>query len=389
MLTKKKPFLLCLFLLVFFGLKAQKGIDFEQILKLETQSASFDQLLEEVENITQISFSYSSSTIQPGTIIYLPKKQISFNEFLSVLQEQLNVEYLEFNNKILFIPIAYEEKEFWIDGYVRDATSGESIIGATVYNSSRNYVSLTNEFGYYSLKVTSSNELVRISFLGYTPEIITGFSEKKKRIDLSLKPAFTLPNIVITPSDSLSSVRQINKEIEASLLISNPGLLGENNILQSMKFLPEIQSGGEVQGNILVQGGGPDQNLILMDGVPIYEVNHLLGLTSIFSNEAVNSVDIETSGFSAQYGGRLSSVINVKTKNGNKFKHQARVSTGLLGASVHVEGPIAKTKTSYLVSARTSYINQILQPVAKNYFDVLSTNFGYSDINVKLHHNLT
>lgn len=388
-MINKQLLLIGLFVTLFFGLKAQKGIDFDQVVFFDNQNASVEKLLTEVKNVTSISFSYSSSLINPSSIIYLPKTELTFKEFLDVISEQLSVDYIEFNDKILFIAKANQQEDFWIDGYIRDATSGESLIGAMIYNSSRNIVTETNEFGYYSLKVTSGSQVIRYSYIGYKAEFRTDFSPNKSRVNLSLKPAFTIPNIVITPSDSLASIRQIDEEIEASLLVFNPGLLGENNILQSIKFLPGIQSGGEVQGNILVQGGGPDQNLVLMDGVPIYEVNHLLGLTSIFSNDAVNSVELETSGFNSKYGGRLSSVINVKIKDGNKFKHQSKLSMGLLGASLHAEGPLNKGTSSYLISGRTSFINQIIEPLAKNYLDVLNTNFNYSDLNLKLHHNIT
>ncbi len=385
----KKIVLIFLFNLLFFGLQAQKGIDFDQVLILNEKTGTVQSLLANVQEISQVSFSYSSSAIDANAVVYLSSKNLTFKQFMNELQEQLEIDYIEFNNKILLIPSKSEEVDFWIDGYIRDKSNGESLIGATIYNASRNTVTETNEFGYYSIKVTSKNQLIRVSYIGYEAEIITGFSENKRRINLDLVQSFKLPNIVIKPSDSLSSIRQIDGEVEKSLMVSNPGILGENNILQSIKLLSEIQSGGEVQGNILVQGGGPDQNLILMDGVPIYEANHLLGLTSIFSSDAVNSVDLETSAFSSKYAGRLSSVINVKTKDGNKFKHQASATMGLLGASFHVEGPISKGRTSYLLSSRTSYINRILEPIVQNYFDILNTEFRYADLKLKLHHNLT
>lgn len=385
----KKPLIILIFLFFIFGLKAQKGIDFDQVLILKSNSGNVESILEEVEEISQISFSYSSTVLNPRSIVFLSSNQLTFKDLMLELQEQLEVDYLEFNNKILLIPLEVQEEEFWIDGYIRDVSSGEAVIGATVYNSSRNQVTETNEFGYYSIKVTSNNQIVRVSFLGYVPEVLSGFSKDNSRINLALKPSFTIPNIVITPSDSLSTVRQIDDEVEKSLLISNPGLLGESNVIQSIKLLSGVQSGSEVQGNILVQGGGPDQNLILMDGVPIYEVNHLLGLTSIFNNDAVNSVKLETSSFSSKYGGRLSSVINVQTKDGNKYKPQLNLTLGLLGTSIHAEGPIIKDRTSYLISGRVSYINTILEPVVQNSFDILSTNFGYSDLKLKVNHQLT
>ena len=375
----KKPIFISIFVLLFFGLKAQKGIDFDQVIILSEENTAIQSLLEEVEEISQISFSYSSTAFDPNSIVFLASKRLTIKELMEVLRTQLGVDYLEFNDKILLLPLQGEEVEFWIDGYVRDVSNGESIIGATVYNSSTNQVTETNEFGYYSIKVKSNKQVIRISFIGYVPEVISGFTEKNSRI----------PNIVITPSDSLSSVRQIDEEVENSLLIANPGLLGESNVMQSVKLLSGVQSGGEVQGNILVQGGGPDQNLILMDGVPIYEVNHLLGLTSIFNNDAVNSVNMETSSFSSKHGGRLSSVINVNTKDGNKYKPQVNFTLGLLGASLHVEGPIVKGTTSYLISGRTSYINSILEPIVQNSFDILETKFGYSDLKIKLNHQLT
>lgn len=364
-------------------------IDFNTPVSLLTNQNTFEKLITDVSTSTGVQFSYSSAVIEPNTFIRLEKSEYKLQEFLNELSNLLYIKYIEFNGKILFVEMEEKWEEFWLYGYVRDASSGESIIGAVVYNATDKVGTLSNEFGYFSLKIMTPNSYVKVSSISYLPDTLINVKRDANRVDVDLTPRYTIPVIIVTPLDTIDSKYILEDVFQTTADNVNPSLFGERDIVQQLKFLPGIQSGSEVQGNLLVRGGGSDQNLMLMDGVPIYETNHLLGLTSIFNDEIINNVDVSTSNFSAKYGGRLSSVIDINVKNGNKYKYSGSASLGLLGAKIHTEGPINKTKTSYNFAARTTYINQFLRPLANRYLNVKDTKFGYNDLNLKLHHQLT
>ena len=369
--------------------QGQETINYNQLVSLSSSELSFQKILDEITFQTELSFSYSSSVIKPNKAVQLAKSDGSLRDILIDLSASNNIDYLEFKGKILFIERTDTWEDFWIYGYINDEASGEALISAIVYNFTDKTITETNEFGYYAIKLKSKNPIIKISFLGYETIVLEKVNRKFPRLDYVMRSSLSIPNIIITPYDTLINIREAEEIFEGSTKNVNPGLLGENDIMQSIKFQPGIQSGSEVQGNVFVRGGGSDQNLILMDGVPLYEVNHLLGLTSVFNEDAVNDVEISTSGFGAKYGGRLSSVINVQIKNGNKFKHIGSATLGLLGAKIHFEGPINKGETSYIFTARSSYINVLVEPIARRFLSLDETNFGYQDLNLKVHHNLT
>ncbi len=369
------------------GISAQ--VNYEQSLSFSESNYQLQDLISEVFATTQVNFSYSSSVVNPEELVILKSQSYTLGEFLDEVTNQLSIDYIEFRGKILFVERKTEWQPFQIYGFVRDAASGEALIGASVYNFRDKSGTETNDFGYFTLKINTPEPFVKISFIGYESLILDNLSVARRESKYELKPVFTIPEILVTPEDTINQKLAIQEVTDKTVKNVSPGLFGQKDILQALKFLSGIQSGSEVQGNLLVRGGGTDQNLILMDGVPLYEVNHLLGLTSIFNEDAVNDVDIFTSGFSPKYGGRLSSIINIQIKDGNKFVHKANTSVGLLGAKVHADGPLVNEKTSYNISMRTSYINRLVAPLAKRLLDVEQSDFGYSDMNLKFHHKFT
>lgn len=364
-------------------------IDYTQELSFSETSYQLQDLIQVVTSVTQVNFSYSSSVVNPEEIIVLRSRDYNLEGFLAEITTQLNIDYIEFRGKILLVERKKEWQPFQIYGFVRDEASGEALIGASIYNFTDKSGTQTNDFGFFTLKINTPEPYVKISFIGYESLLLDNLSASRSESKFFLKPIFTIPEILVTPEDSINQKLVIQEAIDKTAKNISPGLFGQKDILQALKFLPGLQSGSEVQGNLLVRGGGSDQNLILMDGVPLYEVNHLLGLTSIFNEDAVNDVDIFTSGFSPKYGGRLSSIINIQIKDGNKFVHRTNASIGLLGAKVHADGPLVNGRTSYNVSLRTSFINTLVAPLARRLLDVEQSDFGYSDMNLKFHHKFT
>ncbi len=287
-------------------------------------------------------------------------------------------------------------QKFTLSGYVTDAVTGEKLIAASVYDVKTYQGTQANEYGYYSLTLPAGTYEIAFSYVGY--------QEKKFEITLDQDRVF---NVELTGTIDLDEAEIIGHrldKIEERSEMSTvdlqmrkvkelPVLLGEQDVMKVIQLLPGVQSGGEGTSGLYVRGGGPDQNLILLDGVPIYNASHLFGFFSVFNSDAINSVKLIKGGFPAHYGGRLSSVIDIRMKEGNNKKFKGSGSIGLISSKLTLEGPI-KEKTSFIVSARRTYIDILARPfikAANNQTNGIETSGGYYfyDLNAKINHTFS
>lgn len=369
------------------SLQAQESLNLSKKIRLEHKRYVLGDLLEELRTKHKINFSYSSSTLDDKTNIKFQAYNQKIKDILDKIAHTNDITYLEYNQKILFKTKPPTVEKYWIYGYIKEEHSGEALIGALLYNQIENTYAHTNEFGYYSMRISRKNPIIEVSYLGYKTQQIQLSTERKKRLDISMSSDNIMPEVIVIAEEKDEDKPLIGQHIVDKQLQND--INEDIDPLSSLKHLPGIQSGSELQGNLFVRGGGSDQNLMLMDGVPIYEVSHLLGLSSIFNADVINKVEVSSGGFDSKYGGRLSSIINLKIKNGNKFKHKAKITLGILGTKLHLEGPLKKEKTSYLVSARTSLLNNITRPLAKKILALDNSDFEYQDLNAKIHHRLS
>jgi hypothetical protein len=281
-------------------------------------------------------------------------------------------------------------QSFTINGYVRDAASGESLIAASVYDRKTSSGTSTNTFGFYSLTLRQNAVDLTFSYVGYQPATISFSLTKDTVINVALTPQ-VLDEVVVSSgrTDEVEVTQMSSVDIPVQTIKELPALLGEVDVLKVLQLLPGVQSGNEGGSGIYVRGGGPDQNLILLDGVPVYNVSHLFGFFSVFNADAINHVELVKGGFPARYGGRLSSVIDVSMKDGNMNKVKGEGSIGLIAAKISVEGPIKKDKASFIVSARRTYIDLITRPLIKKETDGDEV-FGYFfyDFNTKFNYKI-
>lgn len=291
---------------------------------------------------------------------------------------------------ISFSFLASTAQKFIVNGYVTDASNNEKLIGATILNTTDSIVKLSNEFGYFNIqfKDKSKENLLQISFIGYQTQ--TFKVEKDTNINVRLIEDNTIEQVNVLSEKALS----IEKRNEISTLTISrsdlkllPTFGGESDIFKAFQMMPGIQKGKEGKTGMYVRGGSPDQNLILLDDVPLYNVNHLGGFIGIFNSDIIQDSKLIKGGFPAQYGGRLSSVLDVRTRNGNSIKKDNSYTLGLLSSKLSFEGPISKGKSSYLISARRFMYDLALYPLVR--FTTKSW-YGYSfyDINFKLNHIL-
>ena len=256
-----------------------------------------------------------------------------------------------------------------IHGYVEDVESKERLIGANIYLAESLQGTTSNNYGFYSLTLPVGTEAnIVFSYIGYQNETLSIKLTGDTAINTQLNSSIELKTVEIVAEEQ-SKVHEETQmsaiSIPVKMVERLPVLLGEKDILKTLQLLPGVQSGGEGSSGLYVRGGGPDQNLLLLDGVPIYNASHLFGFFSIFSPEAVSNINLVKGGFPARYGGRLSSVVDVRLKEGNQEEFHGEATVGLVSSKLTLQGPIVKNKSSFIVSGRRTYIDLLARPIIK------------------------
>ncbi len=267
---------------------------------------------------------------------------------------------------LLFVAVTtLHAQKYTITGFVDDASNGEKLLGANVYNKETLKGCVTNNYGFYSLTQPAGKIVVKYSFVGYQPLELSLNLQSDTTINIELTPTLELEEVEIKASgikEKLRSSQMSSVELPMKSLKTLPVFFGEVDIMKTIQLLPGVQSGNEGTSGLYVRGGGPDENLILLDGVPVYNANHLFGFFSVFNADALNSVTLVKGGFPARYGGRLSSVLDIRMKEGNSKELHVAGSVGLIAAKLTVEGPVVKDKSSFIISARRTYIDVLSYP---------------------------
>ena len=303
---------------------------------------------------------------------------------------------LTFGFIFLYSPKSIAQQKLTISGYVKNSETGESLIGARIYINALKTGAITNVYGFYSLTIPKGEHEVLYSFIGF--DVVKKGINLNENISLNinLKEGSILQEVTVTAEQKqLENTEVGTMTLDMNKVKSLPVLLGEVDIIKTAQLLPGIQSGNEGSSGIYVRGGGPDQNLILLDGVPIYNANHLFGFFSVFNADAINSVKIIKGGMPARYGGRLSSVLDIRMNEGDMKKIHGEGTIGLISSKLMINGPIIKDKTSFMISARRTYIDILVKPLIaiankKNQKSGFKTTGGYYfyDVNLKVNHKI-
>lgn len=284
-----------------------------------------------------------------------------------------------------------------ISGYIKEKGSKEALIGVTVRLENSNRHAVSNTYGFYSISLPANQESVIVfSMVGYQATSQKIFLDKNLELDLELESKNLLEELVVSArkqENRVSETPQMSKiDLPVSQIRKIPTLLGEKDVLKVLQLMPGVQKGSEGQSGLYVRGGGPDQNLIILDDAIVYNANHLFGFFSTFNGDALKSVELTKGGFPARYGGRLSSVIDLNMKDGNKEKFTGEGGIGIISSRLTLEGPIKKNKSSFLVSGRRTYIDVISQPFIKARQKGLSNQvtggYFFYDLNAKINYEL-
>lgn len=259
-----------------------------------------------------------------------------------------------------------QQKAFTISGFVREAGSQEPLLGVNIYVTELKSGTTTNTYGFYSLTIPTRDSITLIySYVGYEAVQARVPLNKDHELMIELKPNSTLGEVVVEGKKEVTSTEQAQMsriEIPVYAIKTLPALFGEKDALKVIQLMPGVQSGSEGQSGLYVRGGGPDQNLIILDDATVYNAYHLFGFFSLFNGDAIRSIELTKGGFPARYGGRLSSVIDINMKEGNKEEFHGEAGIGLISSRLTLEGPIKKGKSSFLVSGRRTYVDLLARP---------------------------
>lgn len=278
---------------------------------------------------------------------------------------------------------------FTISGTLTDAETGEELIGATVFDKKNRVGAGSNIYGFYSLTLPADSVELIFSYVGYQPQKMKLLLSKDLRLNVALSPGTLLEEAVISSEqgEQIQEQTQMSAiDLDMTKVEQLPVLLGERDVMKTIQLLPGVQSGTEGASGIYVRGGGPDQNLILLDGVPVYNASHLFGFFSVFNSDAIRNVELIKGGFPARYGGRTSSVLDIRMKEGNMKEFHGEGSIGIIASKLTLQGPIVKDKTSFLISARRTYIDVLAAPFIRSMGEGESGGYYFYDVNAKLNH---
>ncbi len=378
--------------------KAQSPL--ETRIDFEVEQLTLAKAIVKLGEEAGIPISFTDKILPKDKIISL---KVSNQKIKVILESMLNETDVEFKSIGAQVVLFYKKREkryFSFNGYIEEKETGEQLIGANIYDKISGIGTSSNEYGYFTLNLPEGKIELVVSY--------TGFSTMERKINLSknktqtfaLTGSLTFPEVIVTPVE-IEAINFAEPLSSDQLLVTQmnklPSLGGEVELFRMVELMPGVQSGSDGIGGLHVRGGGADQNLILMDGVPIYNPSHSLGIFSVFNSEAIKSVQFFKGAFPARFGGRLSSVMDVRTREGNQKEWSGGIKAGLITSSARIEGPIIKDKASILITARRTLLDRFIQNrTAKSksedqYFQDLYnvplqgfSNYSFYDLNGKL-----
>jgi len=292
---------------------------------------------------------------------------------------------------LLFFSELAKAQKVTLSGFVR-SEGGEVLVAANVWVLPLKQGTTTNDYGYFALSLPTSTYIVIVTYLGYTPDTITINLNKNTQNNFRMKStAVNYEEVVIEGRRADENTREAGMgrvEVNIEQVKSLPALLGETDILRTIQLLPGIQKGGEGNTGFYVRGGGPDQNLILLDEAVVYNASHLFGFFSVFNADAINTTTLIKGGMPPQYGGRVSSVLAIGMREGNNQRFETQGGIGLIASRLTTEGPLKRDKGSFIVSGRRTYIDVLVNPLIPPEAVAKGSGYFFYDFNTKLNYHI-
>lgn len=300
------------------------------------------------------------------------------------------MKYITLLFSLFIAPLVLLAQSFTISGFINDKTNGETLIGAAVQVMNKAVRGTTsNEYGFYSITLPQGSHELAYSFIGYQEQTINISLTENKIINIGLEEFSTnIGEVVVSASsvnEKISQSKMGVEKVNVGTISKLPVLFGERDILKTMQLLPGVKSGGDGQSGFTVRGGSIDQNLILLDDAPVYNASHLLGFFSTFNSDAIKDVTLYKGTAPAQFGGRISSVVDVKMNEGDNQNYGVSGGIGLISSKLNIEGPVQKGKSSFLITGRRTYADIFLK-LTDQFKD---NNLSFYDLNAKFNYHLS
>jgi hypothetical protein len=386
-------------LLIFCRFTAQAQTGSGQLsITLSAKTITVEEALQEVQKQAGVKFSYSSDALPLQQKITLSGKENTVETALQVIFKGTGITWLYRPDQILLFPenasssasksnAASTQSKYTISGYVRELGSQEALIAVTVFAPEIKAGLSTNNYGFYSITLPADSVTLHFSYVGYKTRTLRLNLDKDLPLNVDLSPEGLLKEveIVAEKDPAANQVAQMSQiTVPVAQVKDMPALLGEKDVLRAVQLLPGVQKGGEGQTGLYVRGGGPDQNLIILDDATVYDSQHLFGFFSLFNGDAIKSISLTKGGFPARYGGRLSSVLEMNMKDGNQQEFHGEGGIGLIASRLVLEGPIKKNKASFLVSVRRTYFDFLMNALLP---DNLQAGYYFADGNAKVNYD--
>lgn len=368
-------------------------------ITLNMEKVSLPEILEEIEKQTGFAFSYESAVTEGFPMISLIVSETSLKDCLVQLFGSLPIMYQISGRMII---LKKKPRQVVISGFVREAASSEPLIGASVYQADKRKGVATNSYGFFSLSLDPGDIDLQVSYIGFRPQRLSfPFMERDTLITIELESNASLKEVVVLSDDrerrQVHTTRMGAMEFDRQTIRSTPVMFGEADIVKTLQLTPGVTSGTEGFAGMHVRGGNPDENLFLIDGNPVYQINHVGGIFSAFNPEAIRNIEFYKAGFPSRYGGRLSSVVDVHTKEGNMKEFHGSATLGLIAGNLSLEGPIVKDRTSFALTFRRTWLDVITTPtlaIVNNRFmekdgNRVHGNYNFYDLNATLNHKFS
>lgn len=289
--------------------------------------------------------------------------------------------------------VANAQEKFTISGYIKDSTSNETVIGATVTVKGRTKGITSNQYGFYSITLEKGNYTISVSHVGYQTKELSFDLKENLQFNFDVSPRIAIAQEIIVYSKkrdlNVTSAQMGKFELSMNQIKSIPALAGEVDPMKVLQLLPGVRNAGEGNSGLYVRGGGPDQNLILLDDAVVYNPGHLFGFFSVFNSDALKNVTLIKGGMPANYGGRISSVVDIAMKDGNNKKFQVEGGIGTISSRVSIQGPLIKEKASFIISARRTYIDVLAKPFIKSTSNFNGSGYYFYDLNAKFNYKFS
>ncbi len=289
--------------------------------------------------------------------------------------------------------LSEKQERVTLNGYVKDSLSGESIIGATVAVNGQSKGVMSNQYGFFSITLNKGNYTINISHISFFGKSVALNLDSSLSLNFDLiSKSAAIDEVIVYSKRRDGNVKnaQMGKvDLSMNQIRNIPAFMGEVDLLKAIQLLPGVRNAGEGNAGFYVRGGGPDQNLIMLDDAVVYNTGHLFGFFSIFNSDAIKNVSLIKGGMPAQYGGRLSSVVDVVMKDGNINKFQMDGGIGLIASRFSIQGPVVKDKASFILSARRTYIDALVTPFIKKTSAFYGSGYYFYDVNAKINYRFS